>query len=66
MLHEGNFDADAEKLYAAVQKRNLLAIRLTPVAMGRFKAFIENHEELKAKAPKKLKSMYVKTNFWFC
>lgn len=55
MLHEGNFDVDAEKLYVAVQNRNLLAIRLTNVAMGRFKALIESHEELKSKAPKKLK-----------
>jgi hypothetical protein len=55
MLHESNFDDDAEKLYVAVQNRNLLAIRLTNVAMGRFKALIENNEELKSKAPKKLK-----------
>jgi hypothetical protein len=55
MLHEGNFDADAEKLYAAVQNRNLLAIRLTPVAMGRFKALVDSQEGLKVKAPKKLK-----------
>lgn len=55
MLHEGNFDNDAEKLYAAVQNRKLLATRLTPVAMGRFKALVENEEELKTKAAKKLK-----------
>lgn len=55
MLHEGNFDDDAEKLYAAVQNRKLLATRLTPVAMGRFKALVENEEELKTKAAKKLK-----------
>lgn len=55
MLHEGNFDKDAEKLYTTVQNRNLLASRLTPVAMGRFKALIESRGELKTKAPKKLK-----------
>ncbi|KAI6183247.1 Rab3 GTPase-activating protein regulatory subunit [Aphelenchoides bicaudatus] len=55
MLHEANFDKDAEKLYAAVQNRKLLASRLTPVAMGRFKALTENQEELKTRAAKKLK-----------
>ncbi|KAI6219508.1 Rab3 GTPase-activating protein non-catalytic subunit [Aphelenchoides fujianensis] len=56
MLHEGRFDAEAQKLYPTVGSRLLFASRLAPVALGRFRSLLDGDPELRKRAERRLKS----------